>query len=152
MLRYLDHSHGHTDPQDDPDVCDEPTLHAGSTTLENDISRESGPQRKSSEPPTPQKKNNNVIYCVIDGPVRRLGLTEAAVGDVSGGDGDVLTGAGEQQHGAVHDDHVPVPVLMATPATALHLQDAVAKTQLHTLDINGTPPGGGALYNIIFRE
>lgn len=138
MLRYLDHSHSHTDPQDDPDVCDEPTLHAGSTTLENNISRESGPQRKSSEP----EKNNNVIYRVIHGPVRRLGLTEAAVGDVSGGDGHVLTGAGEQQHGAVHDDHVPVPVLMATPATTLHLQDAVAKnTALHTHQIlHSLPP------------
>lgn len=90
------------------------------------------------------------MYRVIDGPVRRLGLTEAAVGDVSGGDGDVLTGAGEQQHGAVHDDHVPVPVLSATPATTLHLQGAVAKTQLYTLDIGRTPPGGSPLYNIIF--
>lgn len=78
------------------------------------------------------KNNNNiVIYRVVDGPVKRLGLAEAAVGDVSGGDGDVLTGAGEQQHGAVHDDHVPVPVLTTSPATALHLQEAVAKTRLH---------------------
>lgn len=79
-----------------------------------------------------QNNNNNVIYRVVDGPVRRLGLAEAGVGDVCGGDGDVLAGAGEQQHGAVHDDHVPVPVLTTSPATTLHLQEAAARTRLYS--------------------
>lgn len=87
---------------------------------------------RTTEEESKRKNNNNdVIYRVVDGPVRRLGLAEAAVGDVSGGDGDVLTGAGEQQHGAVHDDHVPVPVLTTSPATALHLQEAAANTRLY---------------------
>lgn len=71
-----------------------------------------------------KKTPKNIIYRVVDGPIGRLGLTEAAVGDVSRGDGDVLTGAGEEQQGAVHDDRVPVPVLTAIPATTLHLQGA----------------------------
>lgn len=78
-----------------------------------------------------RQTKKNVLYRVIDGPIGRLGLAEAAVGEVSGGDGDVLTGAGEEQQGAVHDDHVPVPVLTASPAATLHLQEAGAKTQLY---------------------
>lgn len=130
MLRYLDHSHAHTDPQDDPDVCDEPTLHAGRTTLQANGSRAS--RRPKSSKTNPKKPPKHVIYRLIDGPIGHRGLTEAAVGDVSGGDGDVLTGAGEEQHGAVHDDHVPVPVLTASPAATLHLQEAGAKTRLYT--------------------
>lgn len=127
MLRYLDHSHSHTDSQDHADVCEEPTLHAGGTTLEANSSRASRRQTKGSK-----TNKKNVLYRVIDGPIGRLGLAEAAVGEVSGGDGDVLTGAGEEQQGAVHDDHVPVPVLTASPAATLHLQEAGAKTQLYT--------------------
>lgn len=153
LLRYLDHSHSHTDSQDDPDVCDEPTLHAGGATLEANSSRASRRQRKSSKR---KKQPKDVIYRVIDGPIWRLGLTEAAVGDVSGGDGDVLTGAGEEQHGAVLDDRVPVPVLVVSPATALHLREAGAKTQLykpqphHCLNnwSRVAPPGGDLRYNL----
>lgn len=124
---YLNHSHSHTDPHDEPDVCDQPFLHAAGTTLEANGSRASGRHKSSSK---------KVLYRVVDGPIGRLGLTEAAVGDVSGGDGGVLAGAGEEQHGAVHDDDILVPVLMASPAATLHLQDAGAERRLYKpLDI-----------------
>lgn len=77
---------------------------------------ESAPQKKSSE--------TTVTYRLVDGPVGRLGLAEAAVGGVGGeggGEGGVLAGAGEEEQGAVDDDGVPAPVLTARPAAALHL-------------------------------
>lgn len=170
MLRYLDHSQAHTDPQDDPDVCDEPTLHAGGTTLQANGSRASRRPKSSKTNLNPTPKH--VIYRVVDGPIELRSHTEAAVGDVSGGDGDVLTGAGEEQCGAVEEEHVPVPVLTASPATTLHLQEAGAKTRLYTPQNASSdlllsalivrhqqfcqsrlaPPGGDLRYNLtLFR-
>lgn len=89
--QQLDQSHAEADAEDDADVGEEPALHAVSAAR------------------------------VVDGPVGRLSLTEAAVGEVSGGERDVLAGAGKQQLGAVDDDHVTAPVQMAGPATARHI-------------------------------
>lgn len=89
--QQLDQSHSEADPQDDPDVGEEPALHAVGTAH------------------------------VVNGPVGRLSLTESAVGEVSCGHGDVLTGAGKQQLRAVDDHHVTAPVPTAAPATALHI-------------------------------
>lgn len=89
--QQLNQSHSEADTQDDPDVGEEPALHAGGTTR------------------------------VVNGPVGRLSLTESAVGEVSVGERDVLAGAGKQQLGAVADHHVAVPVLTAGPATAIHI-------------------------------
>lgn len=71
---------------------------------------------------TGERTTQNTVYHVVYGPVGRLSLAESAVGEVPGGERDVLAGAGEQQLGAVDDDHVTVPVQTAGPATALHLQ------------------------------
>lgn len=87
----LNQSHSKADTQNDPEVGEQPALHAGSTT--------------------------RVVY----GPVGRLSLTEAAVGKVPGGGRDVLAGAGKQQLGAVGDHLVLAPVQTAAPATALHI-------------------------------
>lgn len=89
--QQLDQSHGEADSQDEPDVGEEPALHAGSTT--------------------------RIVYR----PVGRLSLTEPAVGEVPGGERDVLAGARKQLLGAVDDDHVLVPVQTTSPATALHI-------------------------------
>lgn len=56
---------------------------------------------------------------LVDGPVGRLGLAEAAVGGVRGG---VVAGAGEEQLGAVDHHRVPAPVLVPGPAAARHLR------------------------------
>ena len=63
----------------------------------------------------------STVYHVVNGPVGRLSLAEAAVGEVSDRERDVLAGAGKQQLGAVDDHHVTVPVQTAGPPTALHL-------------------------------
>lgn len=89
--QQLQESDSEADPENDPDVCEQPALHAVSTAR------------------------------VIDGPVGRLSLTESAVGEVSRGQRDVLTGAGEEELRAVHDDHVPAPVHPTAPPTALHV-------------------------------
>lgn len=69
-----------------------------------------------------RRRRESGAYHVVDGPGGRLSLAEAAVGEVPGGEGDVLAGAGKQQPRAVDDDQVIVPVLVALPAAALHLQ------------------------------
>lgn len=89
--QQLDKSHSEADSQDDPDVGEEPALHACSTTL------------------------------IVNGPVWRLSLTEAGVGEVARGERDVLAGAGKQQLGTVGDDHVTSPVRVAAPAAARHI-------------------------------
>lgn len=68
-------------------------------------------------------------YHIVDGPVGGLGFAEAIVRAVVRGQGEVLAGAGKQQLGVVEDDRIIFPVLMAHPATALHLQTHRAKQQ-----------------------
>lgn len=122
MQPYLNQSHSEADSQDHPDVGEEPALHAGSTALMTNSSR----LMWSTEERTRRRRTGST-YHIVYGPVGRLSLTEAAVREVSAGERDVLARAGEQQLGAVDNDHVPGPVLTTGPATALHLQ--TAKTQ-----------------------
>ncbi len=122
MLRlYLDQSHSEADSQDKPDVGEEPALHAGGTALNTNTSRltRQSPDRGRQ---TGDRTTENSVYHVVNGPVGCLSLAEPAVGEVPGGERDVLAGARKQQLGTVDDDHVPVPVETAGPATALHLQ------------------------------
>ncbi len=121
MPLYLDQSHSEADSQDEPDVCEEPALHVGSTTLITNTGRLIW-QTTARWQQTGDGMTEKSVYHIVYGPVRRLSLTESAVGEVSGSQWDVLAGAGKQQLGAVDDDHVPVPVETTGPATALHLQ------------------------------
>lgn len=114
---YLDKRHSDDDAQDHPDVGEEPVLHAGGTALlptqtwltTEEAGRAAGHvTRKCS-------------HLLVDGPAVSVGLAEAAVGDVPGGEGDVLTGAGKQLLAAGADDSVTEPVLVVPPPAAPHL-------------------------------
>lgn len=127
MWLYLNESHSETDTQDEPDVAEEPALHTGRTTL-NKTRRLMHQHRRTNERKTQfgecklLRITENTVYHIIYGPVGCLSLTESTVGKVASGERDVLAGTGEEQVGAIFDDHVTVPVSLTAPATALHLQ------------------------------